>query len=344
MTDYNGVELVYVPYGWTLDEYRIPDEVTTIATNLFRYYKTLKKIIIPNTVTKIDSGAFNYCKMQELVFEEGGDEPLIIGAGAFKSCDFKSLTLPARMGAFDDSLGLGNVFQFCSYLEEIIVEDGNETYASKEGFLYNKAGDTLLYAPRGMRGEITIPTGTLTIGAESFSAYLNSSTDACLMITKVIIPVGVEEIGAGAFKGCSSLASVEFLGGENDAKINIGEEAFYSTILSSLTIPANMGKIAAHAFGNIKTLGSVRIEAGEGFEVETGAFGDTAKQTTYYVTHVYLGKNVRVFDVNGAFGPTKLSTIEIHPENNYLAMQEGVLFDKDITQIVYYPASKTGMV
>jgi hypothetical protein len=37
-------ELVFVPYAWQLDEYKIPEGVTTIATNLFRSYNGLKKI------------------------------------------------------------------------------------------------------------------------------------------------------------------------------------------------------------------------------------------------------------------------------------------------------------
>ena len=340
MSDYNGVELAYVPYAWNLDEYKIPDEITTIPTNLFRSYKTLKKIIVSKNVTKIDSGAFYQCTMDELVFEEGGDKPLTIGAGVFMYCDFDSITLPARMGELTDEKGIANVFYYCDELEEIKVENGNEFYSAKDGFLYNKEGTVLLYAPRGKSGVITIPVGTITIQANSFASYLNSSTESCKLITKVIIPIGVEKIGAGAFKGCTALVEVEFSGDANDAKIDIDKEAFNATSLASLTIPANIGKIGQYAFGAIKTLGHVVVNAGEGFTVETGAFGDASGN--YYVTSIDLGKNVRVFDVNGAFGPTKLSQINIHPENNYLTMQEDVLFDKDITQIVYYPASKTG--
>lgn len=354
--EFNGVELKFVPYCWELDEYRIPDVVTTIPTNLFKSYGGIKKLIIPASVTNIDSGAFYSFKATEIVFESAQDDeetkPLIFGEKVFQYSYIESITLPARMENYEvDGKLLKDLFYYCDDLLEIKVEESSEAYSAKEGYLYNKAGDTLLYAPRGIKGDVVIPSGTRKIAQFAFGSV--DSIDSCQWITSVTIPATVTEIQTKAFRYCSALHTVNFLGQAGDEQIDIGEEAFYYTVLSGLTLPENIGYISKYAFGEIKTLTTVTVNASldpvydettkaykSGFAVETGAFG-TAKNV-YYVTTLNLGKDVPIFDVNGAFGPTKLSVINLDPQNTKLKLDDGVLFDYDVTQIVYYSATKTG--
>lgn len=340
LTENNGEELAFVPVTKT-GEYRIPDSITSLAINLFRSYTNFDKIIVPATVKVIEDGAFKSCKAMEIVLEDAeGAEELVLGADVFMWLDVETFHIPARMCQVDD---LKNLFYQVDTLKSITVAEDNAYYSANAGMLFDKAGTTLLYCPRGMSGTVTIPNGTQTIETQAFGHIRldkGGAVDACNEIQKVIIPASVTTIKDSAFEKCPNLNSVEFLGVAGDPAINIGARAFYGTLLTSLELPANTGSVAVNAFGAIKNLNAVTIKAGEGFSIASGAFADS-NTGEYYVTTLNLAKCVPVFDVNGAFGPIKLSKVNfIEGENDYMELVDDVLFDKGITSIIYYPATK----
>ena len=89
-----------------------------------------------------------------------------------------------------------------------------------------------------------------TIGGGSSSYY--GAFSYCTALTSIEIPASVETIGASAFKGCSSLATVTF---ENGSQLKtIGGGSYSSgafsdcTALTSIEIPASVETIEASAF------------------------------------------------------------------------------------------------
>ncbi len=79
------------------------------------------------------------------------------------------------------------LFENCSYLTEIKVYPGSAKYSSVDGVLYNKEQTTLIYCPRGKKGELTIPDTVMEIGK---FAFYNSN------LTKINIKNGILVAGS----------------------------------------------------------------------------------------------------------------------------------------------------
>ena len=94
----------------------------------------------------------------------------------------------------------------------------------------------------------------------------------------------------------------------------IGENAFkYCTSLESVTIPDSVISIGEKAFNNCTSLKSVTI-----------------------------GRSVQTIGVNAFYYCTSLESIVVDKENSYYSSKDGVLFDRNKTQLITYPCGKTG--
>ena len=112
-------------------------------------------------------------------------------------CDF-------LMGEFDENYNL----------TEINVDRNNMRYSSIDGVLYDKYQSTLIYCPQKTKAkEINIPSTVRKIDAAAFRN--------CRELFSVTIP-NVEEIGFGAFEGCTNLKFVKLPDGIKE----IGSEVF----------------------------------------------------------------------------------------------------------------------
>jgi hypothetical protein len=78
-----------------------------------------------------------------------------------------------------------------------------------------------------------------TIPAVSVQATMDRNR-----LTGVVLPEGLEDLGADVFRNCSSLVSVEFGGN----LVSIGDRAFQSSGLKTLELPDSLQTIGAYAF------------------------------------------------------------------------------------------------
>ena len=141
-----------------------------------------------------------------------------------------------------------DVFSCCSSLTTIVVDHDNPSYCSRDGILYDKSGKELIFLPKGVTGEVTIPSGVTRIGRGAFSY--------CRGLTAVTISEGVTNIGNAAFYCCYGLTSVEI----PQSVTCIGDQSFSScSRLMSLTVSEGVTSIGERAFEDCSGLKSVTI-------------------------------------------------------------------------------------
>ncbi|CDD64023.1 cell surface protein [Firmicutes bacterium CAG:341] len=199
------------------------------------------------------------------------------------------------------SIGDG-VFYCCESLTSIEVSNNNENYSSTDGVLFNKNKSELITYPAGKTdSEYAIPNSVTSIGSYAFFD--------CESLTSVTIPNSVTNIGVYAFYGCKSLTSVTI----PDSVISIGDYAFYGCkSLTSVTIPDSVISIGDYAFSYCESLTSVTIPNSV-TSICSDAFSDC----------------------------TSLKSIEVSDNNKNYSSVDGVLFNKDKSELITYPASKT---
>ena len=163
----------------------------------------LTSIEIPSTVTKIGAYAFGatgtysyYNILDTVTFAKGGTAPISISPNAFAWAHITDIEIPARALAYteadaDKSLyGIGEkdglvyktfsqIFNNCTTLANITVEEGSTQFKSINGILYvldaNGVASTLLYCPlanKGVDGVVTIPN---TVNVVEDCAFLNTT-------------------------------------------------------------------------------------------------------------------------------------------------------------------------
>lgn len=346
--EFTGMEIKAYPYAKT-GSLTIEEGTTIIPTGAFKSAK-FTEVIVPHTVTEIHANAFQSCsnltKITFLVAPEGVAEvPLTIrDKGIYLCSKLESVSLPARLTSF----GV-NTISSCSALSSIDIAGNGGNYTAKgdagRKVLCNAAGDTIVFCPKGMTGEFTVPNGVTTIAPNAFQG--------CNKLTKLTVPGFVTEIQKEAFKSCSGLEEIDLT--EEGYGLTIRESAFYScSRLTTVTLPKRLVKMEANAFGYTSKLTKVivnskGIASGEDgkytVDFAANAFGSipssSTAQTLFYVTHVELGAEVPEFEITGVFGQ-KIESVKVHEANqNYTAI-DGVLFDKAVTKVVYYPTDREG--
>ena len=245
-----------------------------------------------------------------------------IGYSAFHGCTgLTSVTIPNSVteigeGAFSGCTGLTSVtipnsvtnislpthtFWGCTGLKSITVDKNNKNYTSVDGVLFNKNKTKILIYPRAKSSSsYVIPSSVTKIGYSAFSG--------CTGLTSVTIPSSVTKIGYWAFEDCTGLESVTI----PNSVTKIDEFVFIGcTSLKSVTIPSSVTEIGDSAFYGCTSLKSVTIPSSV-TKIGIDAFG----------------------------GCTGLKSITVDKNNKNYTSVEGVLFNKNKTEILSYPNAK----
>ncbi len=331
-------------------EYVIEEGTTDISWYAFASSK-LTKISVPHTVTQIEKGAFKSATsmtMLEFLATPDGTEdvPLKLGDQVFDSCTaLETIVFPSRLGDIDVT-----TIKSCTKLQNLNIV-GTGKYKSIDGVLCKVEGGitTLVYVPRAREGEYRIPSGVTRIGTNAFGS---ASTDRVLM-TKVTIPAWVTEIEEAAFYYCNKLTEVVFEGDKESANLIIRKNAFYyCSLLESIVLPENLTVLEQGAFAGTSKLKDVSFNTAvtenrlaEDIDIQAGAFATVLTSGavgTFYVEKLYIGEFVPDISIAGVFGNAKLANITIHENNQYYSSEDGVLFNKEKTRIVFFPVTRGG--
>ena len=189
---------------------------------------------------------------------------------------------------------------------------GSEAQAASEKYdiyTYEVGSDgmvTITDCDGSAQGAITIPS---QIDGKPVTSIGNYAFSSCYSLTSITIPNSVTSIGSYAFWFCSNLTSITI----PNSVTSIDNSAFSGcSSLTSVTIPDSVTSIDNYAFYGCKGLTSITIPDS--------------------VTSI----DIRAFD-----GCEKLNQINVNTANTVYSSENGVLFNKDKTELIRYPEGKT---
>ena len=354
-------------------------KVTSIGYHAFYDGSSLTSITIPEGVTSIDSYAFddcssltsinvsennkNYCSVDGVLFNKDKTELIqypikkegtsykipnsvtSIGDSAFRRCkNLTSITIPEGI----TSIGY-DAFYMCSSLTSINVLENNKNYCSVDGVLFNKDKTELIQYPIKKEGtSYKIPNSVTSIGDSVFRC--------CENLTSITIPNSVTSIGQEAFWGCSSLISITI----PNSVTSIGDSAFFCCEnLTSITIPEGVTSIGRYAFDECSSLTSITIPNSV-TSIGDGAFrrcknltsitipnsvtsiGDSAFWGCSILTNITIPEGITSIGDDAFYMCSSLTSINVSENNKNYCSVDGVLFNKDKTELIQYPIKKEG--
>ncbi len=319
-----------------------------LGASAFMNAKMLKNIILPQRLIKLGDGAFQNCYSLE------------------------SITIPKNVQEIEERTaneyvyGLGNVaitktriFDGCSMLYSITVEEGNEDYFDNDGILYKNnydkegkvTGTTLMVCPLNKGGVVEIISSVEKIADKAFYANQN--------VVEISFPNGITgktlEMGKAVFNGCAKLDKISLPQGLTE----IGDNMFAQcTSLKEVFIPKTVISIGANAFKGCTSLAKVDIEdefiygededgnptdevlnyltlADGKITIEEPGSGGGTEERTYYdgvfagctaLTEITLPKRLKVLSA-AAFansGLTKITFAEGNTEISHSAFYDAV--------------------
>ena len=323
-------KLIKYPSSKKDETYVIPDSVTSIGGGAFEECVSLTSVNIPDSVTSIGNSAFSDCT--SLTSVTIPDSVTNIGGSAFRGCkSLTSITIPDSVTSIYSS-----AFEGCTSLTSITIPD-SVISIGKEAFV-NCTSLT----------SVTIGSGVTSIGSNDFgdcnafsgcnsikTATINSTAAVSAFkgnasIENIIIGNSVTEIGWNAFRGCESLTSINI----PDSVTSIDKWAFENcTSLTSINIPDSVTYIGSYAFVNCNSLTSVNIPNSVTY------IGGSAFNGCTLLESVTIGNGVTSIG-DGAFGNcSRLKRIDVAEDNKYYCSIDGVLYNKNKTELLLFPKS-----
>ena len=256
-------------YGW-IHEIKIPNSITRIGVESFRWCRPLTSITIPNSVTEIGERAFLDCaSLKSLSI---GNSVTHIKKEAFVQCtNLKSVTIPASVSNI-----VGNPWLNCNNLKSFNVENDNKHYTSVDGIIYNKDLTKVIACPSGIEStSITIPATIKEIGDYAFYT--------CKNISIILNTENIETIGEYGIAWCETLKTFAM----NDKVINIPEGAFRGCYnLEQLPLGNNVTSIGDYAFEFCQNLQEVKLPD------SVVSIGNKSFRSCYNITSFTGGKNL----------------------------------------------------
>ena len=319
----------------------IPNSVTSIEGSAFSGCTGLTNIMIPNSVTSIEGSAFSGCAgLTNIMIPNSVTS---IGGSAFSGCTgLTSITIPESVTSL-----YGSTFDGCTNLKKIEVSQNNENYSSYNGVLLDKDGYNLIRCPEGKSGNFVVPDSVGCIESYAFYNCTNLTNiqisenvyaiegyafENCKSLEKFVLPDNVYNIGYYGgwyelhpiFSGCTNLKEIEVSSGNDNYSSVDGvlydkevEKLIYCPAKKSgeYTVPKSIKSVTDYAFDDCNSLESIVLP-------------ESMPEFSY-----------SLYDLECC---PSLKSIKVTGNNAYYSAEDGVLFNKDKTEIYVFPRSKEG--
>lgn len=290
----------------------------------------VKPYTVKSGTKKIRFGAFTDCQIERITLPNG---LTTIETGAFENTPVKELVLPAsikQLGDFDSSMKL---------LETVTVKDGCQNFYSIDGILYNKSGTIAAWPVKRYVKELSYPESctridlkyfpnakyveTLTIGKNVESiTYLDNH------LKKIVLDNENTsfKLYDGVLYNADYTEIVLYPNQNPDTTIELHEnlkqlkQSWFSgsNNTTSLTLPAGLEKIIT-SYTDLQEY----YETQPGDEIE----------------YDYTCAEIDVAFTKSAF--QNLKEISIASDNPYFTCEDNVVYNKDMTSLVWYPVNRS---
>ena len=317
------------------------DSVKVIDREAFEGCQSIKTVTIPDSIISI--GMYAFCNCTSLTSVTIGNSVRSIADSAFRDCtSLKNINIPDSVESIDNlafsgctnltsitipnsvtSIGNG-VFFDCENLVSIEVANDNMNYTSISGILFSKNKTELIQYPAAKTDSTyIIPDGVTRI---------DYAFGSCKNLTSVTIPDSVTSIGDHAFNGCTSLTNITI----PNSVTSIGNYSFSGcTNLINITIPDSVTSIGDNAFYKCESLTDIIIPNSV-ISIGYSAFSDCSG-----LANIAISDSVTSIGVSAFSGCISLKSIEVSDNNENYTSVDGVLFNKDASELITYPAGKS---
>jgi hypothetical protein len=315
--------------------------------------KRIKRVVIPEGYTSIGYAAFGECA--GLTSIKLPKSLTSIEDGAFGGCaGLTNIELPEGLTCIK-----GWAFHRCTGLTNIkfpksLISIGGKT--SKD--FYGGRGDMAFADCTGLTN-IKLQEGLTLIGENTFKG--------CTGLTNIELPESLTYIEAGAFDGCTGLTKISLP--ENLTSIDY--EAFNNcTRLTNIKLPKNLNFIGDRVFGGCRNLTEITVDKNNTvFCAVDGVLFDKAMTTLLWfpagkkgcysvpdgvteikfdafcyicrLTGISFPKSLKHVDYYALSKSCKLLTnITVSELNPECCSVDGVLFNKEKSELILYPRNK----
>ena len=215
--------------------------------------------------------------------------------------------------------------QYGSVYTDNISSVGNIVNAGDFGLSVSWNGEASITGYGGLASYLSIPQ---YINGHRITSIGKDAFRYCYNLTSVTIPNSVTSIRDYAFLDCANLKSVTI---PNSVK-SISRGAFQDcNKLTSATIPNGVTSIGDYAFWCCTNLKGITIPN------SVTSIGQSAFGSCINLTNVTIGNSVTSIGDYAFNGCTNLTSITVHGGNRRYSSSDGILFNKDETELIRYP-------
>ncbi|MDE6293267.1 MAG: leucine-rich repeat protein, partial [Clostridiales bacterium] len=275
--------------------------------------------------------------------EFNGKPVRAIKAEAFKDCSLiPSITIPDSVTRIEQ-----DAFSGCAALTSITIPD-SVTYIG-EGALSGCTSLTSITMPYVSRlSNIfaeNVPASLKTVVITS--GYGGYAFKGCSGLTSITLPNGITQIGPQMFADCTSLAEINI----PDSVTYIGEDAFSGcTSLASIKVGADNTEFVSQngILYNKEKTRIILVPEGIAGAVSiansvTEISGDYLFRNCGLITSIIIPASVAKID-NVFWWCSSLESITVSADNTVYASQDGILYNKEKTELILAPKAIKGAV